>query len=286
MNIPVNSYADHFQLCNLKIKIQQYYVERQMKIDKLSVFVSVICLLFTIQFSVFPQEQHKKEKTHWSYSGKEGPEHWSELNPEYSPCNNGYSQSPINISRTYLTKLKPLSLNYKSAGIDLINNGHTIEERIKPGSNAIIDGQKYNLLQFHFHTPSEHTVNGKHYPMELHLVHENNSGQIAVVGIFFKKGKPNSTLQKLINNLPEGINKPVVNKNIKIDIEKLLPSERSYFHYFGSLTTPACKEGVSWNIFTTPVEASQKQIEIFHKIMGNNARPVQPLHNRFILQSE
>ena len=236
----------------------------------------------------FAQEEKEVQKhsVHWTYSGEEGPNHWGDLKPEYAPCKNGYTQSPIDIGTVYNTKLTPLKLTYLQTSINIINNGHTIQQNCSPGSSAIIYGQKYDLIQFHFHTPSEHTVNGKHYPLEMHLVHKNKNGAIAVIGVFFKYGKPNKALQEIISNIPKEVDKPVENKMSKINIEELIPGKRKYYHYFGSLTTPPCSEEVNWNIYTTPVQASKEQIQKLHEIMGDNARPVQPLHNRFVLESE
>ncbi len=255
-------------------------------------YTSRITLLAAIGLSLIAFAQNKnahsdkKHNAHWSYTGKTGPEHWSELNTAYSLCNGGKEQSPIDFNKAEISDLDKLQFYYKSAPIDLINNGHTIQENIDNGSRAVINGKIYKLVQFHFHTPSEHTINGKHYVMELHLVHTDNNGEIAVVGILFEEGKANAELQKIIDNLPKEINKSSINKAVNINLNALLPADRTYFHYFGSLTTPPCSEQVNWNVFKAPLEASAKQINTLKEIMGNNSRPVQKLNNRFVSESK
>lgn len=251
---------------------------------ELSLFAEVFGTI-SIAFAGVIVSQVKDNRTNWSYKGKTGPENWWKLNPDYSLCKDGKSQSPIDIDKVYKTKLYEIKFSYKDTPIKLINTGMTIQEDYKKGSSALINGEKFNLIQYHFHTPSEHTIKGRRYAMEMHLVHKNTKGQIAVIGVLFKVGKFNKSLQKLIDNLPKSINKYAVDDKIKTNAINLLPNDRKYYHYFGSLTTPPCTEGVSWNIFITPVEASQAQINKFKSAMGENARPVQPLNNRFVLES-
>ncbi len=259
---------------------------------KIPVLLLSICLVFVFSSysAVFAQHKEskpaKEKEVHWSYSGEHGPAHWGDLKPEYAPCKDGKSQSPIDIEKTYATKLGSLDINYRPSPLNLVNNGHTIQQNYESGSYVTINGMKYNLIQFHFHTPSEHTVNGKHYAMELHLVHKNKNGRLAVIGVFFKEGKFNKELQTLIDNFPSGINHPNLNKAILINAALLLPKDRSFYRYYGSLTTPACTEGVLWNVIESPLEASKEQIGKFKSLMGNNARPVQPLNDRFVLKSE
>ncbi len=254
---------------------------------KSNILIINLVLFFALIQNVYAQE-HKDSlhiSSHWSYYGETGPVHWSELNPEYSLCNNGHEQSPVDINKTIKSKLDRIKFEYKPTTINLINNGHTIEQNYTNGSSVIISGKKYNLVQFHFHTPSEHLANGKHYDMELHLVHKNDKGELAVVGIFFQIGKFNKTLQKLIDNFPKTENEPVINKSITFNADEFLPSNQTYYHYFGSLTTPPCSENINWNIFKTPVQASSMQINKFKSLMGNNSRSVQKLNDRFVLES-
>lgn len=224
---------------------------------------------------------------HWGYEGEIGPENWAKLNPEYFWCGLK-NQSPININKNdkVISILPKLRLNYgKTEKPEIINNGHTIQVNISEDFSFEIRGKKYKLVQFHFHTPSEHTVEGNFYPMEMHLVHKDKDGNIAVIGIFIKEGKRNSELEKVFNNSPSEEGKQVLND--KIDLNNLLPKNKSYYTYSGSLTTPPCTEGVRWIVLKKAITASKRQIEKFKSIMKiNNNRPVQPINSRIILESK
>lgn len=243
-------------------------------------------LLVFLTFSTCAQDKKHDKKVHWGYEGDIGPAHWGELSPEFAGCSKGTAQTPIDINSTFLTNLPAIKISFKEDGLKIINNGHTVQVNLSPGSSSVFKGEKYSLLQFHFHTPSEHTVKGKHYPMEAHLVHKNGKGELAVIGVFFKEGKANKLLQKIIDNFPAEEGKVFENNSVKIDAAELLPAQRGYYHYYGSLTTPPCTEGVSWFVMKAPLEASKAQIEAFEKIMHKNNRPVLPLNKRFVLESE
>lgn len=242
----------------------------------LSIFISL-----TIAACAQKQVVH-----HWGYEGEHGPKHWENLNPDFSLCGNGIAQSPINISKSYKTNLDSIKFSYKETPLKIINNGHTIKVKYEPGSVITIDGEIYELLQFHFHHPSEHEVEGKSYDMEMHLVHQNKSSELSVVGVFIKKGKHNDTIQTLWNNIPEEIGKEKVVSSININAADLLPDNRSFYRYFGSLTTPPCSEGVNWNVVKSPIEMSETQIKKFESIIGFNSRPIQPINKRFVLESQ
>ncbi len=253
----------------------------------ISALASALFLSFTISFYGISQQKHAggHETQHWSYKGETGPLHWADLNPEYAGCGTGKFQTPIDINKTYKTNLSKLNFSYTEQSLSVINNGHTVQINFNPGNTVIIDGEKYTLLQFHFHTPGEHTVNGKHFPMEMHFVHKDSKGELGVVGLFFVEGKKNLELQKIIDNLPEEINETKSVSSVKINPANFLPYKMDYYHYSGSLTTPPCTEGVSWIMLKYPVEASAEQINALKKIMGENARPVMPLNKRFVLES-
>lgn len=221
----------------------------------------------------------------WNYKGDNGPENWWRLSPENLPCKEGKSQSPVDISKVNETPREVVELSYNYSRINIINNGCTIMVNYEQGSNAVIGAEKFKLLQFHFHTPAEHTINGRRYAMEMHLVHNSADEKIMVLGVLFNPGKFNPELQKLIDNFPKEINIPAVNEEAKISVLNLLPGKKAYYHYSGSLTTPPCTEGVNWYIFSSTVEASRGQIDKFKIVMGKNARPVQPLNNRTIIKS-
>lgn len=219
----------------------------------------------------------------WSYKGESGPIHWSKLSKGYSLCTDGKEQSPIAIDKSLLAKREDIVVNYKAAAINIINTPNTIQFNYSPGSTIIVDNKTYQLVQIHFHSPSENKIGDKPFPMEVHLVHKDDKRALAVIGVFVVAGKKNRFLEVLWDNWPEGDNYPaVIDSNIQLNAEGLLPKERHFYHYEGSLTTPPCNEGVDWYLFRTPIEASHKQIRDFRQTLsdGENARPIQPLNGR------
>lgn len=235
------------------------------------------------------KEANSTPTAHWSYEGDTGPEHWGELTPAYSACANGREQSPINIESSQVkegTKLKDIQIQYEPTTFSLENNGHTIQAHPTTESNSIIVAKKeYKLAQIHFHTPSEHQYNAQNYAMELHLVHTDKTGKIAVLGVMIQEGKENKTLATLWNVLPKEEAKKAITINEPINLQALLPQDQISFHYNGSLTTPPCTEGVKWIVFEQPIELSKAQIQAFQDIFPDNHRPVQPLNERKIIKN-
>jgi carbonic anhydrase len=223
---------------------------------------------------------------HWGYEGHSGPEHWASLSKEFSTCGSGQRQSPIDINGGMSAGLTPIQFDYRPAQLDILNNGHTIQVNRGEGSSITVDGERFDLLQFHFHTPSENTVGGKPYDMEMHLVHKSAKGELAVVGVFLKAGAENAVLGKAWAHMPghAGVKEQVA--AVSINPAELLPADRSYSRFNGSLTTPPCSEGVNWLVMKTPVEVSTAQVKQFAKVVGHNARPVQPLNKRFVLAAK
>jgi carbonic anhydrase len=222
------------------------------------------------------------ETPHWSYSGDDGPEHWGELSSDNAMCNQGKNQSPIDLTGSVDADLPPLEFDFSNPGrTDEINNGHTIQFNISPGNFTTVDGQRYEVIQGHFHSPSEHRINGESFPMEIHLVHANENGDLAVLGILFEEGEENDLLNHLDSFRPPDM-APYTEP---IDYNELFTSRDEYFRYSGSLTTPPCSEGVLWTVFKNPLIASKEQIERFHNTMGSDTnRPVQPHNARTILE--
>jgi len=220
--------------------------------------------------------------THWSYEDEGGPESWGSLKDEYKTCSTGQSQSPINITGEKDMGLKPIEFYYgKSTDSKVVNNGHTIQVNYAPGSYAVISGKKYDLLQFHFHSPSEHQVHGKHADLVVHLVHKSpDDGQLAVVGVLFDKDGENEFLKPIWRSMPAVKGDSTVAGTI--DVNTVLPTDKGYFNYSGSLTTPPCSEGVNWNVLTTNVSVSDAQVAAFTSIFANSVRPIQPLNDRVI----
>ncbi|ENF1919438.1 carbonic anhydrase family protein [Klebsiella michiganensis] len=224
--------------------------------------------------------------SHWSYEGEGSPEHWGALNEEYKTCQNGMNQSPINIDTTFKTHLSPLDTHYIDGPITLINNGHTIQAglKTKTADTVTIDGTPFTLQQFHFHAPSENTVHGKHYAMEMHLVHKSAQGAVAVVAVMFDQGAENSELNKLWATMPEKADQ-TAKIVTQMDLNALLPADKTYWRFSGSLTTPPCSEGVTWIVLKHPLTLSSAQLAKFsHAMHHDNNRPIQPLNGRVVIE--
>lgn len=222
----------------------------------------------------------------WGYEGETGPGHWGDLKEEFSLCENGESQSPVNINEVSKSKAPPLEIHYEETALDILNNGHTIQFNYEPGSHIKIGEKKFDLLQFHFHAPSEHIVKGKPLDMEMHLVHKNDQGNLAVIGVFFTIASKNQTLDSLWKYLPEKINEPTKMTEIKVNAKDLLPEKLEYYFYSGSLTTPPCSEGVMWNVLNQTLPVTESQINSLNSLVGKNARPAQELNTRSVTQAE
>lgn len=221
---------------------------------------------------------------HWGYEGVEGPEFWGQLTPSYALCANGHNQSPINITNPIAVDVSNIVFNYQPTAFNIINNGHTIQVNYDEGSSIEVDGTTYQLLQFHFHTLSEHTLNGKHSAMEMHLVHKSDEGYLAVVSVMMNQGNENSSLTPIWEHLPAEAGEEQHIDGVTINATELLPKERLTYQYSGSLTTPPCSEGVKWFVLTTPIEVSEAQVAAFESIIGHNYRPVQSLSARQVLK--
>jgi len=230
---------------------------------------------------------HQKENKHWSYEGETGPEHWSEIEKE-ADCD-GKRQSPINIIDVNVVddaSLIPINIQY-AANVkihEITNNGHTIQYNFEKGDFIILNDEAYELKQIHFHEPSEHTINGIRYPLEMHLVHLNKDNKIAVLAIMAKEGESSEPFTFLEKYLP------VKNGETKLidtdfDLNKNLPSDKGYYTYGGSLTTPPCTENVTWFVYKTPITISEDQVKQLQKLMPlNNYRLEQPVNGRIVKQ--
>ncbi|MEC5423882.1 carbonic anhydrase family protein [Virgibacillus sp. C22-A2] len=235
------------------------------------------------------QEVDSEQLAHWSYEGETGPEHWGNLDPSYAACVDGSEQSPINIEFSQVEaseKLENIEIQYQPASFSLVNNGHTVQANATEKGNSIIaEDQEYQLVQFHFHTPSEHLFNGQHLDMELHLVHQDSNGELAVLGVMIQEGKENENLAAVWDDMPKEETENEVPIDEPINLQNLLPEDQTSFHYNGSLTTPPCTEEVKWIIFEEPIEMSKEQIEAFQEIFEENHRPVQPLNEREVINN-
>jgi len=229
-------------------------------------------------------------KTHWSYEGAEGPEHWGALDPAYAACNAGHSQSPIDIPSATKAPLPSLRFEYKTAPLKyLINNGYTIRVNFHaPGSGdfLIVGDARYQLTQFHFHRPSEEYIHGQPFDMVAHLMHESSDGKIAGVAILLKAGGANATVQQIWNHMPVTAGNEEEIPGVELNPAGLLPRDTAYYSYMGSLTAPPCTEGVAWFVLKTPVEVSPEQIAAFARLYPHDVRPIQPLGGRVVQESE
>jgi len=223
------------------------------------------------------------EDVHWDYDGDEGPEHWGMLADKYEMCVKGRNQSPIDLVADLNADLPELVFEYNNLG-NLIeeNTGHAIQENVKPGNDVIYMDRRFELKQFHFHSPSEHKVNGKSFPMEVHLVHQNDESDYLVIGLIFKDGDHNKIMDQLPSFRKSRGEDPLSNP---IDFNELITDSKDYFLYNGSLTTPPCTEGVRWIVMKQPIIASSEQIQHYYDLLGfDNNRPIQPNNSRIILE--
>ena len=214
-----------------------------------------------------------------------GPRYWGTLSPEFAACSTGTQQSPINIPADSLVNAGELALSYEPTPLTIVNNGHTIEVEYEPGSTFDVAGTTFTLSQFHLHSESEHTLADARLPMELHLVHKSADGRLAVIGVLVKVGAENAAWVPVLDNMPAKEGEPEHIAGVSIDATDLLPADKSYYRYNGSLTTPPCTEGVNWFVMKNPVELSQAQIDQFRAIYQDNYRPAQPLNGRTFLDA-
>lgn len=229
-------------------------------------------------------QQHPPEHT-WDYGKAQGPSHWGELKPEFAACSNGHRQSPIDIRNPKKADLPPIQFDYKPSPLHIIDNGHTIMINYAPGSFITVGAKRYALKQFHFHRPSEEKINGKSYDMVVHLVHQDEQGNLAVVAVLLQPGADNPLVRELWKDLPKEKEKEESLDGVQIDVAQILPVDRGYYTFPGSLTTPPCSENVTWFVLKHPVTVSNAEIQQFSKLYRHDARPTQPLYDRVVLET-
>jgi carbonic anhydrase len=219
----------------------------------------------------------------WSYHGDGGPEHWGDLDPGFAACSTGNQQSPVDLRDSTPAGLEEVQIFWRPVQLDVLNNGHTIQVNTAGGGFMVLDGRKFELLQFHFHHPSEHTLYGENFPMEVHFVHKSADGDLGVLGVFMAEGEEHPTINTIWRNVAVRGGSQRSEEFITPDM--LLPDDRAYFRYAGSLTTPPCSEVVNWAVMAQSITVSRRQIEAFGNLYPMNARPLQALNRRFILGS-
>ncbi len=221
---------------------------------------------------------------HWSYTGENNPEKWGDIAPEFHACKYGKYQSPIDITDAFkVNTTQPLQFHYTNKASNVINNGHSIQVNFDDGGFFTLEGVQYKLVQVHFHTPSEFSFNGKHYPMVIHMVHQSKEGQNLVVAVMFEEGKENPTIKQIWDKMPQKVGE--TNKIQNVDVSSLVKDGVAYYRLDGSLTTPPCTEGVIWILPKEQASASKAQIEKFTKTIGTNNRPIQPKNGRVIIEN-
>ena len=232
------------------------------------------------------QENHPDPAHNWTYTGEHGPEHWGDLSSDFSICAIGKAQSPIDIRDSFPAQLPPIKFSYQASSLKIINNGHTIQINYAPGSTITVGEKTYELMQFHFHHPSEEKINGRSYPMVAHLVHKDKVGRLAVVAVLIEEGNANQLISTLWDNLPPEEGKEQELDRVKVDVRHLLPTDHKYYTFVGSLTSPPCSEGVTWYVLQASAAISKAQIEKFAAVYPLNARPIQPLNDRVVLKTK
>jgi carbonic anhydrase len=223
---------------------------------------------------------------HWQYRGPHGVAHWAEIDPKFETCASGKAQSPIDIRDPQVASLPALDFSYGRVRPSIVNNGHTIQVNVPPGQTLRVGDHSYELVQFHFHTPSEEHVEGKASAMVAHFVHRDAEGRLAVIAALIEAGIPNTGFETVLSHLPHHAGETLTVEGLELDLAALLPAQRRYYDYEGSLTTPPCSEQVHWMVLAQPVQISKEAIHRFRQLFHANARPVQPLNGRVVRVSK
>jgi carbonic anhydrase len=249
----------------------------------------MVIVLLVVTASLPTRGPRAQWKTRWSYEGASGPEHWGDLDPDYSACKVGKEQSPIDIRKAKKVELPAIRFEYKSGPLKIINNGYTaVRVNYAPGNGNLlfVGDQRYELTQFHFHHPSEESIRGKPYDMVAHLMHESSDGKVAGVAVLLKAGRANAIIQQLWEHMPKTPGKEELIAGAEVNPTGLLPRDTSYYTYTGSLTAPPCTEGVTWFVLRTPMDISAGQVSEFAALYPHDVRPVQPLNQRIVKESQ
>lgn len=229
--------------------------------------------------SASPSADEPAQGAAWSYEGDTGPADWAELDPGYATCGAGQAQSPIDLTAgvTEPADEAEVTYDYAAADYELVNTGHTVLATADDAGGLTIDGERYDLLQFHAHAPSEHAIGGGREELEVHLVHQDDEDELAVVGVLVDETPTGSTLADAWAELPEEGGTAALED---FDAASLLPEDRTTFRYSGSLTTPPCTEGVRWLVMEETVTAPSDVVSAFESAVGDSARPLQPRNER------
>lgn len=217
----------------------------------------------------------------WSYAGANGPEQWARLKPEFAQCGNGKRQSPIDIRDGIKVTLDPIQFDYHPTAFRVLDTGRTVQVNLEAGNSITVNGRRYDLQRIEFHRPSEERLNGRQFEMSAHLVHRDMDGRIAVVAVLMDQGKDHPMVQLVWNSLPLEKHTDQASA-VAIDMAQMLPEQKQYLTYMGSLTAPPCTEGVLWMVMKQPATLSREQVGVFSRLYPMNARPTQPTSGRLI----
>jgi carbonic anhydrase len=240
---------------------------------------------------VAPEGHDDTHPVHWGYEADDGPAVWASMDPDWALCGEGREQSPIDLTgavgfefddaEIHIPTVQEVEVLNQGGVIDALDNGHTIQINAKTGETMTVEGRTYALVQFHFHAPSEHTVDGRHLPMEIHFVHQSEDGALAVVGALVEVGEHNPGIAPLWEQLSAATGtQAIVRVPPEFGDQIFPPDTTGVYRYRGSLTTPPCSEDVLWYVRKTPTRLSREQIAAFAAIYDHNNRPVQPLNER------
>ena len=231
---------------------------------------------------------HDGAEVHWDYAGANGPQAWARLNPEFATCATGQRQSPIDIDESVTLRgpAEAIGFDYNTSSATVVNNGHTIQIDMNGDNGIVVRGSRYQLMQLHFHHPSEERINHRGFAMVAHLVHKDYMGRLAVVAILLEPGEANPAINKFWTYMPLGPGDRVAMPAGSVDLAQLLPKDQRYYQFMGSLTTPPCSENVLWMILKQPVTLSYEQMRLFAQQFPNNARPTQPINGRVIRDAQ
>ncbi|TMM49772.1 carbonic anhydrase [Qipengyuania marisflavi] len=214
----------------------------------------------------------------WHFGDGTTPERWSTVNSDYALCDAGLNQSPIDLGGANTRGDIDVALNYGTGAGTIVLGTEKVQVDFAAGMGMMSGGKQFNLLQVHFHTPSEHAINGKRFPMVAHFVHATEAGELGVFGVMFAEGAANPALGAIVDGVAAGKGTPVA-----FDVSDLIPEDDDIFRYMGSLTTPPCSEGVNWHVAQTPMTASAAQIAAMEAKLGPSARSLQPIGTRLVV---
>ena len=257
---------------------------------RLALALALTSTMFASACASPPAPAHGAPPHHaaWTYTGATGADHWGELDPSFSLCASGATQSPIHLPRAAesMTASAIAPPHWDPVPLSIVNTGHTVQVDDAAPSSLVLDGVTYALVQFHIHTPAEHSIEGRAFDAELHLVHRAPDGKLAVMALLFVKGAENVTLRALFDAIPIDPGAPRSIPGKTIDVAALVPRAPRFLTYDGSLTTPPCSEGVRWLVVVpdpAPLEIAEADLaKLRAAVHAPTNRPEQPRHDRAI----